>query len=98
VGERLEAAAGAGPVSDQPYRAAVIHLHLVFFADALRTHLRLERSGAQGQGKRDKAADRSTAAAQGQHRQLVWDDLVTALKEKHQDESVLAELERLRVA
>ena len=60
--------------------------------------LHIERLGAQGQGKRDKAADRSTAAAQDQLRWLVRDGLVTSLKEKYQDESVLADLEQLRVA
>ncbi|HSF29870.1 MAG TPA: hypothetical protein VLK82_05280 [Candidatus Tectomicrobia bacterium] len=89
---------GLGQYQNRPYRAAVTHLHLVCFAYALLPHLRLARSGAQGQGKRDKAADRSTATAQDQLRRLVWDDLVPSLQEQPQDELVLAELERLRVA
>jgi hypothetical protein len=89
---------GLGQYQNRPYRAAVIHLHLVCFAYALLTHLRLERRGAQGQWTRDKAADRSTAAAQAQLRRLVWDDLVVSLKEKYHDASLIAELERLRIA
>jgi hypothetical protein len=114
---------GLGQYQNRSNRAAVIHLPLVCFADALLTHLRIERTGAQGQRKRDKTADRATAATQYQLRRLVWDDLVapgfpvirkrifwyqlrwlvwddlvTSLKEKPQDQSVLAELERLRVA
>jgi SRSO17 transposase len=89
---------GLGQYQNRPYRAAVIHLHLVCFAYALLTHLRIERHGAQGQRTRKKAADLSTADAQDQLRCLIWGDLVTYLQEKHHDESVLTELERLRVA
>lgn len=45
-----------------------------------------------------KAADRSLEAAQKALRCIIWDDLVTYLKEKSHDEFVIAELERLRVA
>jgi SRSO17 transposase len=89
---------GLGQYQNRSYRAAVIHLHLVCFASALLTHLRLEQTGAQGQRKRDKAANQSTTTAQDQLRRLVWDDLMASLKEKHHDESILAELTRLRVA
>jgi Transposase DDE domain len=89
---------GLGQYQNRSYRAAVIHLHLVCFASALLTHLRLEQTGAQGQRTRDKAATRSTTTAQDQLRRLVWDDLLASLKEKHHDESMLAELTRLRVA
>jgi SRSO17 transposase len=89
---------GLGQYQNRPYRAAVIHLHLVCFAYALLTHLRITRDGAQGQRKHDTAADRSTAAAQEQLRRLVWDDLVASLKEKYHDASLIAELEQLRVA
>jgi hypothetical protein len=40
----------------------------------------------------------SFAAAQEVLRGLIWDDLLTSLKEKRHSESVIAELERLRVA
>jgi hypothetical protein len=40
---------GLGHDQNRPDRAAVTHLHLVCFASALLTHLRLERHGAQGQ-------------------------------------------------
>lgn len=89
---------GLGQYQNRPYGAAVIHLHLVCFAYALLTHLRIERTGAQGQRTRERAAECSTTAAQDQLRGLLWDDLVAHLKEKHHGEAVLAELERLRVA
>jgi SRSO17 transposase len=89
---------GLGQYQNRPYRAAVIHLHLVCFAYALLTHLRMERHGAQGQHTHRKAADLSTAAAQEQLRGLIWGDLLTYLKEECHSQSVLEELERLRVA
>jgi SRSO17 transposase len=89
---------GLGHYQNRPYRAAVIHLHLVCFAYALLTHLRMERDGAQGQPKRTKAAEMSVAAAQDKLRGLVWDDLIAYLTEKSHGESVIAELERLRIA
>jgi hypothetical protein len=78
--------------------AAVTHLHLVCCADALLTHRRMERHGAQGRRTRAKAADLSTATAQDQLRGLLWGDLILDLKEKRHGPSVLEELERLRVA
>ena len=89
---------GLGQYQNRPYRAAVTHLHLVCFAYALLTHLRIERHGAQGQQAHHKAADMSVATAQEALRCLLWDDLVAYLKEKNRGEAVLAELERLRVA
>jgi hypothetical protein len=89
---------GLGQYQNRSYRAAVIHLHLVCFAYALLTHLRIQRTGAQGHRTRDKAADLSTAAAQDQLRRLLWEDLITYLKEERQDQLVIEELERLRVA
>jgi hypothetical protein len=67
----------------------VIHLHLVCFAYALLTHLRLARTGAQGQRKRDKVVGMSVAAAQEALRGLIWDDLLTFLKETRPGESVI---------
>jgi hypothetical protein len=78
--------------------AAVTHLHLVGFAYALLTHLRVARNGAQGQRTRKKAADLSTAAAQDQLREVLGEDLMVYLKEPCHEKSILAELERLRVA
>jgi hypothetical protein len=89
---------GLGHDQNRPYRAAVIHLPLVCFAYALLTHLRMVRLGAQGRWTRDKTANLSTATAQDQLRGLIWEDLVAYLKEQCQEKSVLAELERLRVA
>lgn len=89
---------GLGQYQNRSYRAAVIHLHLVCFASALLTHLRIERTGAQGHRTRDKTADLSTAAAQDQLRSLLWEDLIISLKEERHDQPVIEELERLRVA
>jgi SRSO17 transposase len=89
---------GLGHYQNRSYRAAVIHLHLVCFAYALLTHLRLERAGAQGQRTCHKAAALSTSMAQDQLRCLLWEDLLTYLRKNCHAESVLTELERLRVA
>jgi hypothetical protein len=89
---------GLGPYQNRPSGAAVTHLPLVCFADALLTHLRLERSGAQDQRTRQKAADLSTAAAQDHLRGLRWDDLITYVREKRHGQPVIEELERLRMA
>ena len=89
---------GRGQYQNRPYRAAVIPRHLVCFAYALLPHLRLARTGAQGQRTRDKAVGMSVAAAQEALRGLIWDDLLTSLKETRHGESVIEELERLRVA
>lgn len=89
---------GLGHYQNRSSRAAVIHLHLVCFAYALLTHLRMTRHGAQGQRKRETAAGRSVGATQEALRCLIWHDLVAYLKEKNHGASVLTELERLRVA
>jgi SRSO17 transposase len=89
---------GLGQYQNRSYGAAVTHLHLVCFAYALLTHLRLEPAGAQGQRQYHQAAQLSTLAAQDQLRTLLWDDLVAYLNEQCHEKSVLTELERLRVA
>jgi hypothetical protein len=89
---------GLGHYQNRSYWAAVTHLHLVCFAYALLTHLRIERYGAQGRRTRATAADLSTATAQDQLRGLLWGDLIIYLKEKRQSPSIIEELERLRVA
>jgi hypothetical protein len=89
---------GLGQYQNRSYWAAVTHLHLVCFAYALLTHLRIARTGAQGHQTRDKAAPVSTAAAQDQLRSLLWEDLIAYLKEERHGQPVLEELERLRVA
>jgi hypothetical protein len=89
---------GLGQYRNRHYRAAVTRLHLVCFAYALLTHMRIMRPGAQGQRTYDKAAHWSTAAAQEQLRCLIWDDIIASLKEEHHGEPVLTALEHLRVA
>jgi hypothetical protein len=89
---------GLGHYQNRSSRAAVIHRHLVCFASALLTHLRVTRHGAQGQRTRETAAGRSVGAAQEALRCLIWHDRVAYLKAKNHGASVLTELERLRVA
>jgi DDE superfamily endonuclease len=89
---------GLGQYQNRSYGAAVTHLHLVCFAYALLTHLRIMRDGAQGHRTHDKAADLSTATAQDQLRSLLWEDFITYLKEERHEHPVIEELERLRVA
>ena len=89
---------GLGLYQNRPSGAAVTHLPLVCFADALLTHLRLERYGAQDQRTRKQAADLSTAAAQDHLRGRRWDDLITYVREKRHGQPVIEELERLRMA
>ena len=89
---------GLGQYQNRSYRAAVTHLHLVCVASALLTHLRIMRDGAQGHRTHAKAADLSTATAQDQLRSLLWEDLITYLKEERHEHPVIEELERLRVA
>jgi Transposase DDE domain len=89
---------GLGHYQHRSDRAAVTHLHLVCFAYALLTHLRMTRHGAQGQRTRKRAAEWSIATAQDQLRGRLRDDLVTSRQEKHQDKSMLMALARLRVA
>jgi hypothetical protein len=89
---------GLGQYQHRSYGAAVTHRHLVCFAYALLTYLRLHQAGAQGHRTYDKAADLSTATAQDQLRRLLWGDLSTSLKEARQDHPVIEELERFRVA
>jgi hypothetical protein len=89
---------GLGHYQNRSDGAAVTPLHLVCFASALLTHLCIERHGAQGHRTRKKAAHLSTATAQDQLRGGLWEDLMTYLKEQGSEHSILAELERLRVA
>jgi len=87
---------GLGQYQNGSYRAAVIHLHLVCFAYALLTHLRIKRYGAQG--KRERPAWMSTNWAQNELRRIVWDDLVEYLEKKKTGNEVIKELNRLLVA
>ena len=87
---------GLGQYQNGSYQAAVTHLHLVCFAYALLTHLRLE--GAQGKTKNRHAAAMSTSEAQNELRRLVWRDLVAYLQGLPDGGSVVKELERLFVA
>jgi SRSO17 transposase len=90
---------GLGQYQNRPYRAAVIHLHLVCFAWTLLTHLRLMKArGAKAKRQRDAALRLSTAQAQNDLRRLLWQDLVQYLEEEPSGNSLVKELQRLLVA
>jgi SRSO17 transposase len=95
---------GLGQYQNGSYKAAVTHLHLVCFAYALLTHLRIQRDGAKGTKKTPTAERVSTTMLQNHLRRIVWDDLVDWLKERaltQEDDSpqgLLRELEQLLVA
>ena len=86
---------GLGQYQNGTYRAAVTHLHLVCFAYALLTHLRIE--GEKDKRTRSSAARPSTSELQNQLRRLVWSDLVSYLKEEASGNSIVKELEKLLV-
>lgn len=90
---------GLGQYQNRPYRAAVIHLHLVCFAYALLTHLRLEMArGAQAKHAKANALRTSTALAQNDLRHLVWRDAVKRIEEKAtRGDSFIKELEKLLI-
>jgi hypothetical protein len=85
VDKRRKQLLGLGHYQHRSYGAAVTHLHLVCFAYALLTRLRIARPGAQGEWTCQKAADLSTAAAQDQLWSLLWEDLLTYLQEECPD-------------
>jgi SRSO17 transposase len=88
---------GLGQYQNGSYAAAVTHLHLVCFAYALLTHLRLK--GEKGKRTRTHAAPwPSTSEAQNELRRLLWRDLVAHLEEQPSGTSFVKELERLLVA
>lgn len=89
---------GLGQYQNGSYQAAVIHLHLVCFARALLTHLAIEREGAKGKAKRRRAAQTSCGELQNALREIVWEDVLAALEEKPDMNSVVKELRALRVA
>jgi len=87
---------GLGQYQNGTYGAAVTHLHLVCFAYALLTHLRIE--GEKGKRTRTQAARRSVSEVQNELRRVVWRDLVAYLEEQPSGTSFVKELERLLVA
>lgn len=73
---------GLGQYQNVSYKAAVTHLHLVCFAYALLTHLRIQSDSEKGKQKKAKAERVSTATLQNDLRRVVWNDLVTYLNEE----------------
>jgi hypothetical protein len=92
---------GLGQYQNVSMRAAVIHLHLVCFAHALLTHLRIKRHGEKGEPKKSAAKGLSllTGSMQNELRRLVFLDLVASLQERCLNgDSFVKELKRLCVA
>jgi hypothetical protein len=89
---------GLGSTSIAPMRPPVTHLYPAALDYAILTRLRLIRHDSQGRRIEKNAAHWSTAAVQDHLRGLLWDDLVAYCPQKHHVESVLMELQRLRVA
>jgi hypothetical protein len=89
---------GLGHDQNRPYWAAVTPRHLVGLASAFLTHRRSARHGAQGQRPQAQAAAGSTATAQEQLWRVLWEALATYRQETCPGQSVLEELERLRMA
>jgi len=87
---------GLGQYQNLSLEAAVTHLHLVCFAQALLTHLAIQRHGAQGQ--RPSAARLSTAGLQNELRRMVWKDLTEHLKRFATGDQLIKELQRLLIA
>ena len=88
---------GLGHYQNLSCEAAVNHLHLVFLAYALLTHMAIH-DGRRAQGRQRRARRRSTADLQNELRRLVWDDLTKHLRHFSSGTEVIKELRRLLVA
>ncbi len=91
---------GLGQYQNGSMRAAVIHLHLVCFAHALLTHLRLSRSGEKGNAKKAAAkASLSIGSMQNELRRLLFLDTVALLEQRGSSgDSFVKQLRRLLAA
>jgi hypothetical protein len=90
---------GLGQYQNGSMRAAVIHLHLVCFAQALLTHLRLSRSGEKGKRKPAALTSLSTGSMQNELRRLLFFDTIAVLQKRCvSGDSFVKELRRLMVA
>ncbi len=87
---------GLGQYQNLSREAAVTHLHMVCFAQALLTHLAIHRRGAQGQ--QPSATRLSTAGLQNELRRMVWKDLTDHLKRFSTGDQLIKELQRLLIA
>jgi hypothetical protein len=88
---------GLGHYQNLSYEAAVNHLHLVFLAYALLTHMAIGE-GRSAQGRQTRTRRRSIADLQNELRRLVWDDLTKHLRHFSGGTEVIKELQRLLVA
>lgn len=87
---------GLGQYQNGAYHAAVIHLHLVWFAFALLTHVAISCEGAQGKKKKRKpVAPPSIGQLQNELRRIVWEDTAEYLKSIQSTDALIRELEIL---
>jgi hypothetical protein len=86
---------GLGQYQNGAYHAAVIHLHLVWFAFALLTHVAISCEGAQGKKKREPVASRSIGQLQDELRRIVWEDTADYLKSVQSTGALIRELDIL---
>jgi hypothetical protein len=86
-----------GHYQNLSYGAAVNHLHLVFLAHALLTHMVIT-GGRSAQGRQTPARRRSTADRQNELRRMVWDELIEHLRHFSSSTEVIKKLRRLLVA
>lgn len=90
---------GLGQYQNGAYHAAVTHLHLVWFAYALLTHIAVSSEGAQGKKKkREPVATASTGERQNELRRIIWRDCAEYLKGLPSGRAVIGELGRLLLA
>ncbi len=88
---------GLGHYQNLSYGAAVNHLHLVFLAYALLTHMAI-CDGRSAQGRQTRHRRRSTADLQNELRRMVWEDLTSHLRRCSSANEVIKQLQRLLVA
>lgn len=86
---------GLGDYQTGDYNGVVRHLHLVFIAYALLTHLRIQED-AQGEEEREKKlVFLSTQALQHHIRNIVYDDMIDYLYETVKDRKMVKPLSNL---
>lgn len=88
---------GLGQYQNRSHAAAVFHLHMVCFAYALLTHLAITGSSEKGEIK-DRAVHNSIGKLQNDLRRLVWEDLVSSLRELNDEDSIIEQLNQLLAA
>ena len=82
---------GLGEYQTQSYDGVVRHLHLIFIAHSLLTHLQIKQRGAKGK-KKKRVATISIGNLQNQVRMIVLKDLICYLYRKRRDRKRMEKL------